>query len=82
MSLLSQGTDQKLFLVIGRLSADRLLSERAPGASRFFSATSHNPARVNHEVSAPDRLRSDGLQRRLQHNYILGPRRLNGLVTT
>jgi len=82
MSVLSQGTNRKLFLLIGGLCADRLLSERTPTPGRSFSAISHNTTRVNHEVSASDRLWSDALQRRLKRNYLLGPRRLNGLATT
>jgi hypothetical protein len=79
MSPLSKYEPEAFFL-IGGLSADRLLSEGTPMPNRFFSAISHNTTRINHQVSASDRLRSDALQ--LQRNCILGHRRLNGLATT
>ena len=82
MSLFSQTTNQKPFLPIGALSADRLLSERTPTPCRFFSAISRNTTSVNPEVSASDRHRSNALQRRLQRDCIVSCRRPSGLVAT
>ena len=81
MSLLSQGTNQKLSLPTGGLSAHRLLSERTPTPCRCFSAISPDTISANHEVSAADRRRSYAMQRRLQRDCIVSPRGLSGLAT-